>query len=624
MALRNLLKLWSILCFLSTLTFSSLPIQADDFGEIIPLGRERLTGLALKPDGTEVAVSGLDALWLYDLDLIEVTSIPTTDGFVSSLAWSPDSLKLAMVVVTSDNGGYEVVEVWDAQTWVRTAEYKLPRSIEQTFIAWHPNDSQLIALSGADTITLWNFVEDRVVQTFSYPGIYWLDLAWNTNGDFIAAVGLNYTLSIWNATTGEHLASFPHAEPLFSLVWSPDSTLIAVGTLDGRIFVRNIFDGNIVKQQQAHYGFVGRLFWDNSTLISANFGGEILEWDPSHWQSKPILQNFSYPPSLFGLDINRRHDLAVTLESNGSIKTWNFSTGINISNNYLHSNTIYEFSWSHDSSKLASGGLGNLVKIWDGETASLEQILHTGDPGIHAIAWSLDDRFLAAAGNKLYIWDSTNEYTSITFGERFIGINAIEWSPDSRLIASAAYTEVKIWDTATGEEIYSYPMDETDFMSLTWSPDGSLLAATTRAAVTARTRTTLIIWDTATWQVKAEFITPDEIFGLKWDATGTHIVGIGNPFKRMIYIWDTATLSEAKHVTLPHEDEVLLDLIWSASDEVTAVDSSKIIIWDIATSQIKHQVELPQSDVRIATLDLTGRFVAMSCENVMGCIARNP
>src|SRR5688572_230517 len=52
----------------------------------------------------------------------------------------------------------------------------------------------------------------------------------------------------------------------------------------------------------------------------------------------------------------------------------------------------------------------------------------------------------------------------------------VVFSPDGKRLASCSNSDVRVWDLATGKELYTYPTKGTNVYGLAFSPDGKRLA----------------------------------------------------------------------------------------------------------------------------------------------------
>jgi WD40 repeat protein len=105
-------------------------------------------------------------------------------------------------------------------------------------------------------------------------------------------------------------------------------------------------------------------------------------------------------------------------------------------------------------------------------------------PPADVLAWSPDNRYLAAAGAQpeTTVWD-TSSFTSVSLSHKGIpqglsgGVRAVAFSPDGKRLAIARRGAVGLWDTAGWSQIGEATFDGGVVVSLAFSPDGEQLAA---------------------------------------------------------------------------------------------------------------------------------------------------
>jgi WD40 repeat protein len=115
-------------------------------------------------------------------------------------------------------------------------------------------------------------------------------------------------------------------------------------------------------------------------------------------------------------------------------------------------------AFSPDSRRLATGGDGNTVKIWDVQTGDLLETLggRGGDiyADICAVAFSPDGPWIASAGedSTVLVWDGrTGELVRTFRGHTgLVSSLAFAFTPNGQLLISGSRDHtVKIWDMAS-------------------------------------------------------------------------------------------------------------------------------------------------------------------------------
>src|SRR5262249_195594 len=118
------------------------------------------------------------------------------------------------------------------------------------------------------------------------------------------------------------------------------------------------------------------------------------------------------------------------------------------------------------------------------DVATGKELRRTAKQPTHsAIAFSPDGKSLASGGLNdmtIRIWDAATARELRPFGGQQGGlITQLVFSPAGKILASAfgnGNGAVHLWDVPTGRELRQFPDLVDYFLSLTFSPDGALLA----------------------------------------------------------------------------------------------------------------------------------------------------
>ena len=109
-------------------------------------------------------------------------------------------------------------------------------------------------------------------------------------------------------------------------------------------------------------------------------------------------------------------------------------------------------------------------------------------PAADLLAWSPDNRYLAAAGDSpvTTVWD-VSAFTPVSLTHKGIpqgmsgAVRAVAFSPDGRRLAVARRNLVGLWDTQDWRQIGETTFDGGELVSLAFSPDGDQIAAASKA-----------------------------------------------------------------------------------------------------------------------------------------------
>ena len=142
----------------------------------------------------------------------------------------------------------------------------------------------------------------------------------------------------------------------------------------------------------------------------------------------------------------------------------------------VSSDYISHAAWSSEGIFLATASR-MCVEIYD--VLSKESVLVLPIRGIRMpsrVAWSLFDRYLAVAAWSIRVFDTANGEEVVSFPSHVAGICDMVWSPDARYIATAdGWGFVRLSDLHTGNVEELTNIKSNGWRKLAWSPCGQFL-----------------------------------------------------------------------------------------------------------------------------------------------------
>ena len=156
-------------------------------------------------------------------------------------------------------------------------------------------------------------------------------------------------------------------------------------------------------------------------------------------------------------------------------------------------------------------------------------------------------------------------------------VNSVAWSPDETMLATASMDgTANVWDTQSGQLLYTIEGHESRVNVAIWSPDGISLA-------TAGEDGTLRIWKAVNGELVNSIETnAGAVTSLAWAPNSGRIVsGQGNG---SLHIWDA--VSGKLLETLRGHEGMISDLEWSPVDDrlASADGSGNVRVWNAAPS----------------------------------------
>jgi len=296
-------------------------------------------------------------------------------------------------------------------------------------VCFSPDGNVLATCSGSGTVCIWDahrwqplrkFETDRITgNLLSGSNI----IAWDSGNTLIARPNNRLgVLEIMDSQSGQvlHILSVNN-QRIVSISWSPDGTLLAAGTTDGKAHLWDIKSNSnkLLITFDAHVGTTNAVVWrpDDLSLITAGEDGKIKFWEP--YTGKLTAAFEKHTSSITCLALSPNSKVLASGSRDGTVRIWDiegnrtFNLLINEPNNIQAKESVYStVAWSPDGKLLASGNsLGN-IQIWNPNSRQLICSFGTNCGSINSLAWSADSRILICGGadGTARAWDAKNDF----------------------------------------------------------------------------------------------------------------------------------------------------------------------------------------------------------------------
>jgi hypothetical protein len=250
--------------------------------------------------------------------------------------------------------------------------------------------------------------------------------------------------------------------------------------------------------------------------------------------------------------------LLASASADHTIKLWSTISGKEVSTLQGHKAGVTSVAFRPDGKRLASGSADGTVRIWDTETGQelLTFASHSGP--VTCVAYSPDGQHLVSGSQDrtVRVWDALTGQTTVEFRRHLERVHTVAFSPDGRHLAAAigdyATTagghstipgEVRVWDTLTGQEIYSLKGHRDCVWSVSFSPDGKRLASAAGTYGKEENPGEVKIWDMNTGQEVCTLRGHSRvIYGVAFSPCGRRLATASAD--GTVKIWDGTPLAE--------------------------------------------------------------------------------
>ena len=240
--------------------------------------------------------------------------------------------------------------------------------------------------------------------------------------------------------------------------------------------------------------------------------------------------------------------------------------------------------FSPDGNTIASGNWDDsIVQLSDVQTGQSIGRLAGHTTYIGGIAFSPDGYTLASSdGAAIRLWDVATSKLKTTFIDHGDHTNNVTFSPDGSILAAGSDEQVGVWDVTTGQSVAT--LEHKDgARNVAFSPDGATLVSTSWG-----NNTTVILWDTTTWQPRIILKEDHSPFSnIAFSPDGTTLATGGSSRDSTVRLWDVDTGQLI--VTLGGHADYINSVAFSPDGATLASASWDNTVWlrDTATWQPK-------------------------------------
>jgi WD40 repeat protein len=277
-----------------------------------------------------------------------------------------------------------------------------------------------------------------------------------------------------------------HRDMVNRVVFSPDGTLIATGSMDRTARLWHTATGTPLRTLAGPVSHLA--FSPDGTVIVTACGGykTVRLWDVATGTVLRTLTGQSGNGAAFRL----HSTMLATVSNDATVELWDASTGMllrSLTGQNIH---VLDVAFAPTGTMLATAGSENTadpwarvagaVRLWDSATGTEEHILTGHSDAVCGVAFSPDGTILASASadNTVRLWDVATGIALRIITGHTSDVFSVAFSPDGSLLATASRDwTVRLWETVTLSMVGTLAGHTDSVTSVAFSPDGSLLAS---------------------------------------------------------------------------------------------------------------------------------------------------
>lgn len=465
--------------------------------------------VAFAPDGATMATAGENSsirLWSMARPgrPVPLGRPLSNDGnIVYSVAFSPDGKTMA------SGGADKTLRLWNVSNPRKAVPWGPPLAGPANTVysvAFSPDGNVLAAGSADGTVRLWNVTDPGHPVPLGDP-LTWAQsgyiqaVAWSPNGHLLAAGSAGDaarpggTVRLWDVTNpGDPIPVGPvltgPTDKVFSVAFSPDSAMLAVGSADDKVRVWDIAN----PRHPAPDGppLTGPTSWvnavafspDGRSLAAGSSDSKVWIWDLA---TRRVTEVLPHPAPVTAVVFLRNSNTLATSAADGVARIWRFPGPV-VSG---EAGPLFTAVFSNTHVMAVASG-DNTASLWNvtnpRQPVRLGPVLRNASrspqgTGAAALSPDGDTLVVGAADGTSEVWNVRNPADPIPVAQ--LGgptkvIESIAFSPDGRILAITSDDKTaRLWDmtdpdhpvmlaTLTGPTNYAY--------SAAFSPNGKILA----------------------------------------------------------------------------------------------------------------------------------------------------
>lgn len=295
------------------------PETASQVNLLAALGNGPVDNLAWSDDGETLSVLFGDTVWLYQVtDTLErlrqepagIVAFPVTWKSAESFSPPSGTIQIDALGVTLEGHSAEVQQV-----------------------TLSPDETFLVSASDDKTVRFWSASDGTPIAVLEGSISQVMTVAVHPDNDTVIAGSVDGRLLVWSASQPEaepHMLTNLH-RMITHLQFNPAGDRLAVGTLDGSVWVLDPQTGEVIASETIYTSIIwdGAFSPDGSLFVTGNDDNQVILYDvlaeAPYLQPRVVLEGHQGP--VYSVIFSQDGQSVISGSSDGTVRVWSVETG---------------------------------------------------------------------------------------------------------------------------------------------------------------------------------------------------------------------------------------------------------------------------------------------------------
>ncbi|RLB45482.1 MAG: hypothetical protein DRI90_28405 [Deltaproteobacteria bacterium] len=285
---------------------------------------------------------------------------------------------------------------------------------------------------------------------------------------------------LWALGVSKHQQALTgHSGRVSGLDFSADGTRIATGGEDGRVLIRDVRSGAILKQLSGHSAAIFDLEFAATGLrfATASRDQTVRIWDADTGAQPLTLAG--HAAQVYSVAFQPSGTLLASAGGDRTLRLWNSDNGAPVRTMNVPGGLLNSARFSPDGLQLAVAGRHEAVTIWSVDSGTVVDQLQGDFKLSHDVQFSPDGRLLAVASNddKIRLWVRHPAQDEPILLQQAARVTTLAFSPDGHTLASGGSDgALYFWDVST-RTVRRYPRHRGYVNRIAFDPSGERIAS---------------------------------------------------------------------------------------------------------------------------------------------------